>query len=123
MKWSEMGFDAQCDALCMAIDPVEEIAADKELLRLLRDKKPWQAAGRILRDHRGAVRTILAAFDGVPVESVRLNLLALPGKIVEILSNPDFIALFTLQLPPLGQMYSGNASAPVGEAGAGVDPA
>lgn len=58
----------------------------------------------------------------MPVESVRLNLLALPGKIVEILSNPDLIALFTLQLPPLGQMYSGNASAPVVEAGAGVDP-
>lgn len=123
MKWNEMDFDAQCDALCMAIDPVEEIATDKELLRLLRDKKPWQAAGRILRDHRGAVRTVLAAFDGVPVESVRLNLLALPGKIVEILSNPDLIALFTLQLPPLGQMYSGNASAPAGEASAGVGPA
>lgn len=38
MKWSEMDFDAQCDALCMAIDPVEELATDKELLRLLRDK-------------------------------------------------------------------------------------
>lgn len=122
MKWSEMDFDAQCDALCMAIDPVQEIAGDKELLRLLRDKKTWQAAGRILREHRGALRTILAAFDGVPVDSVRLNLLALPGKIVEILSNPDCIALFTLQLPPLGQMYSGNASAPAGEASAGVDP-
>ena len=120
MKWNEMDFDAQCDALCMVIDPVEEIATDKELLRLLRDKKVWQAAGRILRDHRVAVRTILAAFDGVPVESVRLNLLALPGKIVEILSNPDLVALFTLQLPPLGQMYSGNASAPAGEASAGA---
>lgn len=111
MKWNEMDFDEQCDALCMLIDPVEELTGDKELLALIRDRKLWKAAGRILLEHREAVRHILAAFDGCDPSAVRLNLLALPGKIVEILSNPDLIQLFTLQLPGLGQIYSGGASA------------
>lgn len=119
MKWNEMDFDAQCDALCMLIDPAEELTGDKELLVLIRDKKLWKAAGRILKEHREAVRHILAAFDGIDPSEVRLNLLALPGKIVEILSNQDLIQLFTLQLPGLGQMYSGGASA--GTAGASVE--
>ena len=119
MKWNEMDFDAQCDALCMLIDPAEELTGDKELLVLIRDKKLWKAAGRVLAEHREAVRHILAAFDGCDPSAVRLNLLALPGKILEILSNPDLIQLFTLQLPGLGQIYSGGASA--GTAGASVE--
>ena len=120
MKWNEMDFDAQCDALCMLIDPAEELAGDKELLGLIRDKKLWKAAGRILKEHREAVRHILAAFDGCDPSAVRMNLLALPGKIVEILSNTDLIQLFTLQLPMVGQMYSGNASASAGGASGGA---
>ncbi len=116
MKWNEMNFDEQCDALCMLIDPAEELTGDTELLKLVKERKLWKAAGRVLAEHREAVRHILAAFDGCDPAAVRLNLLALPGKIVEILSNPDLIQLFTLQLPGLGQMYSGNASA--GTAGA-----
>ena len=111
MKWNEMDFDAQCDALCMLIDPAEKLTGDKELLALIRDRKLWKASGRLLKDHREAMRHILAAFDGIDPAEVRLNLLALPGKIVEILSNPDLIQLFTLQLPGLGQIYSGGASA------------
>lgn len=116
MKWNEMNFDEQCDALCMLIDPAEELTSDKELLGMVRDRKLWKAAGRILKEHREAVRYILAAFDGIDPADVRLNLLALPGKIVEILSNPDLIQLFTLQLPEVGRMYSGGASAGTGEA-------
>lgn len=116
MKWNEMGFDWQCDALCRMIDPVQELTGDKALLTAIKEKKLWQAAGLVLREHRYAVREILAALDGCEPFAVRLNLLALPGKIVEILQNEDLIQLFTLQLPGLGQMYSGNASAPVAEA-------
>ena len=116
MKWSEMDYDAQCDALCMLIDPAEELTGDKDLLRLIRDKKLFQAAGRILTQHREAVRYILAAVDGIDPADVRINLLAMPGKIVELLKNEDLVQLFTLQLPGLGQIYSGGASA--GTAGA-----
>ena len=122
MKWNEMDFDEQCDALCMLIDPAEELTGDKELLALIRDRKLWKAAGRILSEHREAVRHILAAFDGCDPSAVRLNLLALPGKIVEILSNPDLIQLFTLQLPGLGQIYSGGASANTEGASGGAKP-
>lgn len=115
MKWNEMDFDAQCDALILLIDPAEELVSDKELLSLLKERKVWKAAGRILGEHREAVRHILAAFDGCDPAGVRLNLLALPGKIVEILQNEDLIRLFTLQLPMVGQMYSGSASAGSGE--------
>lgn len=111
MKWNDMNFDEQCDALCLLIDPAEELTGDKELLGLIRDRKLWKAAGRILKEHREAVRHILAAFDGIDPAEVRLNLLALPGKIVEILSNPDLIQLFTFQLPGLEQIYSGGVSA------------
>lgn len=120
MKWNDMNFDEQCDALCMLLEPAEALTADKELLNLIKDKKFWQAAGRVLKAHRWAVRCILAALDGVDPVGVRLNLLALPGKIVEILSNPDLIQLFTLQLPMVGQMYSGNASASAGGASGGA---
>ena len=120
MKWNEMDFDEQCDALCMLIDPAEELTGDKELLNLVKERKLWKAAGRVLAEHREAVRHILAAFDGCDPSAVRLNLLALPGKIVEILSNPDLIQLFTLQLPMVGQMYSGNASASAGGASGGA---
>lgn len=122
MKWNEMDFDEQCDALCMLIDPAEELTGDKELLGLIRDRKLWKAAGRILKEHREAVRHILAAFDGIDPAEVRLNLLALPGKIVEILSNQDLIQLFTLQLPGLGQIYSVGASANTEGASGGAKP-
>lgn len=122
MKWNEMSFDAQCDALCMLLEPAEALTADKELLNLIKDKKFWQAAGRVLKAHRWAVRCILAALDGVDPVGVRLNLLALPGKIVEILQNEDLIQLFTLQLPGLGQMYSGGASADTAGASVEVKP-
>lgn len=115
MKWNDKTFDEQCDALCMLIDPAEELAADKALLSLVKEKKLWQAARRVLTEHREAVRHILAAFDGCDPSAVRLNLLSLPGKIVEVLSNEDLIRLFTLQLPGVAQMYSGSASAGSGE--------
>ena len=119
MKFNEMDFDTQCDALCMMIDPAQELMADKELLSQIKGKNLWKAAARILTEHREAVRHILAAVNGIDPADVRLNPLALPGKIVEILSNPDLIQLFTLQLPMVGQMYSGNASAPAGGASGG----
>ena len=54
-----------------------------------------KAAKVMLKGHAKAVKEILAALDGVPVDMYECNILTLPKKLIEIMSDPDVMSLFT----------------------------
>ena len=111
MKLSDIKGDRVIDVIADIIDPIANIAADKEAAELFARKKlPEGADARafaiqrlrksvppLLKTHKGDVVAILAAIEGTPVEeySENLNLFKLMKDATDLLTDEAFIGLFT----------------------------
>ena len=89
MRNNEESLDLFADLL----EPVASILADKEVEAALREKKV-RGVKVAIKNHKPEIIEILALLDGVPVEDYRVNLLALPGKVLELLNRPEVADLF-----------------------------
>ena len=83
------------DLFADLLEPVAVLLGDKELRDIINRKEPMiRAAAAAIRNHKSEVIQILARLDGVPVEEYRVNLLALPVKVVRLLNKPEVAELF-----------------------------
>ena len=83
------------DLFADLLEPVAAVLSDKELRESIKkgDSRVKSAAIAI-RNHKPEVIQILALLEGVPVEEYRINLLALPVKVVRLLNLPEVKELF-----------------------------
>ena len=84
------------DLFADLMEPVATILGDKEVLDSLNNGNPHvRTAALAIRKHKPEVVQVLARLDGVPVEEYRVNIIALPLKLVRLLNAPEFQELFT----------------------------
>lgn len=95
-KLSEYKDGDALDLLADIMEPAVEITADEEFKAAF-EQSPVKAASVAIKRHKKEVMGILARMDGVPVEDFHCNILTLPGRIIEILSDEELLAFFTEQ--------------------------
>ena len=95
MKLSEIKNEQAIEVLGDLIDPVIELCKDKYFGEAMTKGDIKKAVKVMLKGHAKAVKEILAALDGVPVDMYECNILTLPKKLIEIMSDPDVLSLFT----------------------------
>lgn len=124
MKLSQIKGDRAFEVIAEIIDPIANIATDKEAGKLFTKVKLPEGADPkefllnrikqhlpyLLKSHKTDIMTILAAIEGVPCEEYasRLSIVKLLSDSTELLNDEDFKALFF-------SAQSGNASGSVQE--------
>lgn len=110
MKLSEIKGERTFDVIADIIDPIANIAEDKECMKLFKKQKPPKGVDArayaikrlkkgvpaLLRDHKGDIMAIMAAIEGVSVEeyAASLNLAKLTTDVIELATDEAFVDLF-----------------------------
>ena len=98
------------------LEPAAVLIGDKELRDIINRGEPKiRAAAAAIRNHKSEVITILARMDDVPVEEYRVNLLALPVKLVRLLNKTEIKELFTGAEQMNDAEFSGSATEITGD--------
>lgn len=98
MKLSEIKDERALDTLADILDPAAEILADPEFRDIIKSGQPkLKAAAYVIRNHKKSVIEILARLDGAEPSEYSINLLTLPKKVLDVLSDPEITSLFTSQ--------------------------
>lgn len=96
MRLSEFKGDEALDVLAELCEPVLELCADEEIKNAFTGKMPKvKIIKPLIKNHKQAIKHILATLDCKPVEDYEINLLTLPIKILEVLNDPEITSLFT----------------------------
>jgi len=111
MKLSDIRGDAALDALAELIEPATEIMGDPEVRKLYEAKKIPKCAAYAIKNHKQAVKTVLAIMDGQDPETYNPTLLSLPLKLIELMNDPEIVSLFRSPVQSSGDLTSGNATA------------
>ena len=83
------------DLFADLLDPAAEIILDNDIISVFRNGgKPIDAVKAAIKNHKAAVIEILALIDDVPVEDYRVNVLALPVKLLRLFNQPEIKELF-----------------------------
>ena len=93
-KISEIKGEDALDVLAELIDPFSDIAADQLMVFYLRSDKRAFAVKQALKAHKKAVLKILATLEGKDVETYSPSLIELPMMLLELLNDPDVVAVF-----------------------------
>lgn len=97
MKLSEINGKAAIEVIGLIIEPATEIMTDVEFRDFARKRNIPKAASVALKNHSEAVLEILAALDGEDPKTYNPSLLSIPAKLLEMLNDPELLALFSSQ--------------------------
>lgn len=107
MRLSDFRDEAALDLLADLIEPASEIIGDADVKDAVESGNRIRAVSIAIKNHKGAVLSILAALDGVPVEQFHCTVLTLPIKLLDILNDPDIEVLFSSADQTVGLTSSG----------------
>ena len=108
MKLSEIQGDRALDVFADILEPGAAILSDEEVRDLFRAGKRLPAVRAAIKNHKEEVKAILAAMDGVEVKDLKINVITLPIKLLEIFNDPEVLPLFSS--PSQTESPSGNTS-------------
>ena len=110
MKLSEFKDDAALELIADIIEPATEILADPAIKEAFSRSK--MAAIKVaIKNHKSAIKEIIARLDGKTPEECHFTALSLPIKLLSMFNDPDLQQLFALS----GQTEGENASASASE--------
>ena len=95
LKLSEYKGEEALDVLADLIEPASEVFSDKDFLEEFRNGKKSTAVKIAIKNHKKAIIQILAVLDGEDPETYSVGIFSLPKKLLEIISDPDLLNLFT----------------------------
>ncbi len=98
MRLSEIKDEQALDVLADIIEHAAEILSDDEVKRIYREDSKSKLVAYIIKAHKKSVVEIMARLDGKEPEEYSFNLLTLPKKVLEVLSDPELTELFTSQV-------------------------
>ena len=109
MKLSEFKDDAALDLIADIIEPATEILADPAIKEAFGRSK--MAAIKVaIKNHKSAIREIIARLDGKMPEECHFTALSLPVKLLTLLNDPELQQLFTLSGQTEGENACSSAS-------------
>lgn len=112
MKLSDIKGEQALDVIAEIIDPLSEIAMDKDLVREFRSGKPkLLLVKRVIKEHKSSIIKILASLELKTVDEYleTANLITMPNQLLEILNDPQMATLFFSQ-SQTEETSSGSAS-------------
>lgn len=113
---SEYRDEAALDLLADLIEPFAVLAGDGDFSQAFRDGKRMKAMKIALKNHKREVMEILAAVEGVPLEEYHCNVLTVPMRLLEIVSDTDLIQVFASQALEISRSKpSGSATVNTGD--------
>ena len=94
MKLSEFRDDAALDLIADIIEPATEILADPAIKDAFGRSK--MAAIKVaIKNHKSAIKEIIARLDGKTPEECHFTAISLPIKLLSMFNDPDLKQLFT----------------------------
>lgn len=101
MRLSDIKGDEALDMLADLLEPIVELATDKEITGNM-GKDNMKAVKVAIKNHKGAITTILAILNKENPKTYKPNLLELPAMLVDVFNDPELIRLFQsqVQIPP-----------------------
>ena len=90
----EMTNDESLDMFAEMLEPMSVILADKEVAEKFKSGTLAAGVAHAIRKHKPEVIQILAATDGEPVETYKVNPIAIPFKLLHLFSAPEMKELF-----------------------------
>lgn len=101
MRLSDIKGDEALDMLADLLEPIVELATDKEITGNM-GKDNMKAVKIAIKNHKGAITTILAILNKENLKTYKPNLLELPAMLVDVFNDPELIRLFQsqVQIPP-----------------------
>ena len=107
MKLSEIKGEDAIDVLVDIIDPITVISADKAITEGYGKLSRLEFIKLLLKSHKREVIEIMAGLDRTPVDEYEVNLITLPSKLAELISDPALASFF----PSAGQTMTSSGSA------------
>ena len=115
MKLREFENEQALDLLADIIEPIARIMADKKVEKMVKAKKPVLViASHILKNNKKDVIEIVATMNGADPATFKFNTVTLLKDIVDIMSDPDIVSLFTSQSQMTDSEPSGSATVSTG---------
>ena len=109
MKLSEFRDDAALDLIADIIEPATEILADPAIKEAFSHSK--MAAIKVaIKNHKSAIKEIIARLDGKAPDECHFTALSLPVKLLTLLNDPELQQLFTLSGQTEGENACSSAS-------------
>ena len=94
MKLSEFKDDAALELIADIIEPATEILADPAIKEAFSRSK--MAAIKVaIKNHKSAIKEIIARLDGKTPDECHFTALSLPIKLLSMFNDPDLQQLFT----------------------------
>lgn len=119
-RLSEYKNEAALDLLVEIMEPASELMSDKDAVALLYSKKPgdrMKGVTQMIKEHKGAVMSILAALDGVPVDQYECGFFMLPARLLEVLNDKELLSFFMEQQTQNSEKSSSSAMENIEEHG------
>ena len=120
MQLNEIKNEKAVEVLAELIEPITEIATDKELQEFIEKKegegKQLTKAGLIhfiLKRHKTAILHMLAILDEEDPESYNVSFYALPAKVINLFNDPLVQQLFFSQNPKKHETSFGSVSSSI----------
>ena len=109
MKLSEFKDDAALELIADIIEPATEILADPAIKDAFSRSK--MAAIKVaIKNHKSAIKEIIARLDGKTHEECHFTAISLPIKLLSLLNDPELQQLFTLSGQTEGENACSSAS-------------
>ena len=109
MKLSDFRDDAALELIADIIEPATEILADPAIKEAFSRSK-MAAIKTAIKNHKNAIREIVARLDGKNPDEYHFTVLSLPIKLLTLLNDPELQQLFTLSRQTEGENASASAS-------------
>jgi hypothetical protein len=108
MKLSDIKGDEALDMLADLLEPIVEIATDKEITGNM-GKDNMKAVKVAIKNHKEAITAILAILNKENPKTYKPSLLELPAMLVDVFNDEELIRLFQSQVQ-IPQTSSGLAT-------------
>jgi len=108
MKFSEIKGEQAINVLAEILDPVAEIATDKEVKEAAKSTR-LMLAKTIMKKHPKSILKIFALINGEDPDSYAPNILQIPAMLLELLNDPAFAQFFPSQGQKPEETSSGSA--------------
>ena len=109
MKLSEFRDDAALDLIADIIEPATEILADPAIKEAFGRSK-MAAIKTAIKNHKNAIKEIVARLDGKNPDEYHFTALSLPIKLLTMFNDPELQQLFTLSGQTEGENACSSAS-------------
>lgn len=110
MRLADIKGDKAFEVLANILTPIEVLAKDEEFNEARKEESMMAAVKIALRKHPKELRDILAFLDLEDPETYEVTLLTLPKKVIELVNDPEVLALFPSQGQQMEETSTGSAT-------------